>query len=87
MAGDCNDIDDVLRQINKRLLWGGPSEQHEVVCNQCLSTECSRPSPLSSKAMNCDHTNGRFVLVTHNLVQRLELRDIESVCLVLLVDD
>lgn len=42
-----------------------PSEQHEVVCNQCLFTECGGPTTISSKVTNCDPTNGRFVLVTH----------------------
>ena len=42
-----------------------PSEQHEVVYNQCLFTECSGPTTISSEVTNYDHTNGRFVLVTH----------------------
>lgn len=42
-----------------------PSEQHEVVCNQCLFTECGGPATTSSEVTNYSPTNGRFVLVTH----------------------
>ena len=42
-----------------------PSEQHEVVCKQCLYTVCGRPTTISSEVTNYDPTNGRFVLVTH----------------------
>ena len=39
--------------------------QAQLVCNQCLFTECGGPTTISSEVTNYDPTTGRFVLVTH----------------------
>ena len=38
-----------------------------MVCKQCLYTVCGRPTTISSEVTNYGLTNGRFVLVTHNM--------------------